>query len=192
MHEFTLDLQIVSSVALFYTRFDRKAVSMFLRYFYQPLKLYKVIYISRWIHLETQWSFADINVQNEWTKCECSWEKTLKKTIGRVTKLNNTYLRLCFVFLSQVNGQNVVKVGHRQVVNMIRQGGNSLMVKVVMVTRNPDMDEGTRKKSKSPSLAPWVSGNCRVQTVTMTKKRQKIYIILLISNVHISWISEYI
>uniref|UniRef100_A0A667XB97 SH3 and multiple ankyrin repeat domains protein 1 n=1 Tax=Myripristis murdjan TaxID=586833 RepID=A0A667XB97_9TELE len=49
-------------------------------------------------------------------------------------------------FLIEVNGQNVVKVGHRQVVNMIRQGGNSLMVKVVMVTRNPDMDEGPRKK----------------------------------------------
>ncbi len=55
---------------------------------------------------------------------------------------------------SQVNGQNVVKVGHRQVVNMIRQGGNSLMVKVVMVTRNPDMEEGTRKKSKSSSASP--------------------------------------
>lgn len=53
------------------------------------------------------------------------------------------------MFLSQVNGQNVVKVGHRQVVNMIRQGGNSLMVKVVMVTRNPEMEEGSRKKSKS-------------------------------------------
>lgn len=55
---------------------------------------------------------------------------------------------------SQVNGQNVVKVGHRQVVNMIRQGGNSLMVKVVMVTRNPDMEDGARKKSKSPATAP--------------------------------------
>uniref|UniRef100_A0A3Q2QCQ0 SH3 and multiple ankyrin repeat domains 1 n=1 Tax=Fundulus heteroclitus TaxID=8078 RepID=A0A3Q2QCQ0_FUNHE len=49
-------------------------------------------------------------------------------------------------FDAPVNGQNVVKVGHRQVVNMIRQGGNSLMVKVVMVTRNPDMEEGARKK----------------------------------------------
>uniref|UniRef100_A0A671Q7M0 PDZ domain-containing protein n=1 Tax=Sinocyclocheilus anshuiensis TaxID=1608454 RepID=A0A671Q7M0_9TELE len=49
-------------------------------------------------------------------------------------------------FLIEVNGQNVVKVGHRQVVNMIRQGSNSLMVKVVMVTRNPDMEEGARKK----------------------------------------------
>uniref|UniRef100_A0A3P8VH53 SH3 and multiple ankyrin repeat domains protein 1-like n=1 Tax=Cynoglossus semilaevis TaxID=244447 RepID=A0A3P8VH53_CYNSE len=49
-------------------------------------------------------------------------------------------------FLIEVNGQNVVKVGHRQVVNMIRQGGNSLMVKVVMVTRNPGMEDGARKK----------------------------------------------
>uniref|UniRef100_A0AAZ3QSS8 SH3 and multiple ankyrin repeat domains 1 n=1 Tax=Oncorhynchus tshawytscha TaxID=74940 RepID=A0AAZ3QSS8_ONCTS len=49
-------------------------------------------------------------------------------------------------FLIEVNGQNVVKVGHRQVVNMIRQGGNALMVKVVMVTRNPDMEDGQRKK----------------------------------------------
>lgn len=49
----------------------------------------------------------------------------------------------------------MVKVGHRQVVNMIRQGGNSLMVKVVMVTRNPDMEEGSRKKSKSLSTVPW-------------------------------------
>lgn len=58
----------------------------------------------------------------------------------------------------QVNGQNVVKVGHRQVVNMIRQGGNSLMVKVVMVTRNPDMEEGSRKKSKSLVVEGWRGG----------------------------------
>lgn len=54
------------------------------------------------------------------------------------------------VFGPQVNGQNVVKVGHRQVVNMIRQGGNTLMVKVVMVTRHPDMDEAVRKKGAPP------------------------------------------
>ena len=40
----------------------------------------------------------------------------------------------------------MVKVGHRQVVNMIRQGGNNLMVKVVMVTRNPEMEEAMKKK----------------------------------------------
>ncbi|KAJ8399915.1 hypothetical protein AAFF_G00406450 [Aldrovandia affinis] len=59
-------------------------------------------------------------------------------------------------FLIEVNGQNVVKVGHRQVVNMIRQGGNSLMVKVVMVTRNPDMEEASRKKipQQSKRLTP--------------------------------------
>ncbi|KAJ8364258.1 hypothetical protein SKAU_G00130890 [Synaphobranchus kaupii] len=59
-------------------------------------------------------------------------------------------------FLIEVNGQNVVKVGHRQVVNMIRQGGNSLMVKVVMVTRNPEMEEVSRKKipQQSKRLTP--------------------------------------
>ncbi|XP_029933680.1 SH3 and multiple ankyrin repeat domains protein 1-like [Myripristis murdjan] len=50
-------------------------------------------------------------------------------------------------FLIEVNGQNVVKVGHRQVVNMIRQGGNSLMVKVVMVARNPEMEDTAKKKA---------------------------------------------
>lgn len=56
--------------------------------------------------------------------------------------------------MTQVNGQNVVKVGHRQVVNMIRQGGNTLMVKVVMVTRHPDMDEAVHKKGISSQLWP--------------------------------------
>lgn len=50
-------------------------------------------------------------------------------------------------FLSlQVNNENVVKVGHRQVVNMIRQGGNHLVLKVVTVTRNLDPDDTARKK----------------------------------------------
>lgn len=48
-----------------------------------------------------------------------------------------------------MNGQNVVKVGHRQVVNMIRQGGNSLMVKVVMVARNPELEDTARKRGTS-------------------------------------------
>lgn len=55
---------------------------------------------------------------------------------------------LC-VYVCQVNGQNVVKVGHRQVVNMIRQGGNSLMVKVVMVARNPELEDTARKRGES-------------------------------------------
>lgn len=39
-----------------------------------------------------------------------------------------------------------MKVGHRQVVNMIRQGGNHLVLKVVTVTRNLDPDDTARKK----------------------------------------------
>lgn len=64
---------------------------------------------------------------------------------------DSLYLRVLLLFSSlspQVNGVNVVKVGHRQVVNMIRQGGNSLMMKVVMVTRNPEMDEVPKKKGQ--------------------------------------------
>ncbi|MBN3282789.1 SHAN1 protein, partial [Polyodon spathula] len=59
-------------------------------------------------------------------------------------------------FLIEVNGQNVVKVGHRQVVNMIRQGGNNLLLKVVMVTRNPEIEEASRKKVhyQSKKLTP--------------------------------------
>ncbi|XP_041417883.1 SH3 and multiple ankyrin repeat domains protein 2-like isoform X9 [Xenopus laevis] len=49
-------------------------------------------------------------------------------------------------FLIEVNNENVVKVGHRQVVNMIRHGGNHLVLKVVTVTRNLDPDDTARKK----------------------------------------------
>lgn len=52
----------------------------------------------------------------------------------------------------QVNNENVVKVGHRQVVNMIRQGGNHLVLKVVTVTRNLDPDDTARKKGTCPTL----------------------------------------
>ncbi|KAK6302077.1 hypothetical protein J4Q44_G00281300 [Coregonus suidteri] len=55
-------------------------------------------------------------------------------------------------FLIEANSHNVVKVGHRQVVNMIRQGGNTLMVKVVMVARNPEMEE-TNPRKKVPQQA---------------------------------------
>lgn len=37
---------------------------------------------------------------------------------------------------------------------MIRQGGNTLMVKVVMVTRHPDMDEAVHKKGTPSPLWP--------------------------------------
>lgn len=83
----------------------------------------------------------------------------VKRAKQEVTQLGTLKLKaslasptLCGLGASvpQVNGQNVVKVGHRQVVNMIRQGGNTLMVKVVMVTRHPDMDEAVHKKGASP------------------------------------------
>lgn len=38
----------------------------------------------------------------------------------------------------QVNGADVVKVGHRQVVSLIRQGGSRLLMKVVSVSRKSE------------------------------------------------------
>ena len=64
---------------------------------------------------------------------------------------------------SQVNGVNVVKVGHKQVVALIRQGGNRLVMKVVSVTRKPEED-GARRRGEcwvpllSPDLRPLTLG----------------------------------
>lgn len=55
---------------------------------------------------------------------------------------------VCLWLFSQVNGVNVVKVGHKQVVSLIRQSGNSLLMKVVSVTRKPESEESVRKKGK--------------------------------------------
>lgn len=53
-----------------------------------------------------------------------------------------------------MNGVNVVKVGHKQVVALIRQGGNRLVMKVVSVTRKPEED-GVRRRGEGPcTLAP--------------------------------------
>lgn len=79
------------------------------------------------------------------------------------------------VSVPQVNGQNVVKVGHRQVVNMIRQGGNTLMVKVVMVTRHPDMDEAVHKKgAPPPRVRPGLALHCH-QTKTLRNPRWRVF-----------------
>ncbi|XP_016888692.1 SH3 and multiple ankyrin repeat domains protein 3 isoform X3 [Cynoglossus semilaevis] len=53
-------------------------------------------------------------------------------------------------FLIEVNGVNVVKVGHKQVVSLIRQGGNRLLMKVVSVTRKPESEEIIHKKAPPP------------------------------------------
>lgn len=49
---------------------------------------------------------------------------------------------------SQVNGVNVVKVGHKQVVNLIRQGGGILSMKVVSVSRKPESEEAMRRRGR--------------------------------------------
>lgn len=54
--------------------------------------------------------------------------------------------------MSQVNGVNVIKLGHKQVVSLIRQGGNRLLMKVVTVTRKPETEEVIRRKGKVPIM----------------------------------------
>lgn len=54
----------------------------------------------------------------------------------------------CVSVCAQVNGVNVVKVGHKQVVSLIRQGGNHLVMKVVSVSRKPESEEVVRKKGR--------------------------------------------
>ena len=44
-----------------------------------------------------------------------------------------------------------MKVGHKQVVALIRQGGNRLVMKVVSVTRKPEED-GARRRGEGPGF----------------------------------------
>ena len=60
----------------------------------------------------------------------------------------------------QVNGVNVVKVGHKQVVSLIRQGGSRLLMKVVSVTRKPESEEVVRKKGKDGKHGIYSSVSC--------------------------------
>uniref|UniRef100_G3Q090 SH3 and multiple ankyrin repeat domains 2 n=1 Tax=Gasterosteus aculeatus aculeatus TaxID=481459 RepID=G3Q090_GASAC len=70
-------------------------------------------------------------------------------------------------FLPPVNQDNVVKVGHRQVVNMIRLGGNRLLIKVVTVSRNLDPDDTARKKAPPPpKRAPTTALSMRSKSMT--------------------------
>ncbi|CAL8352525.1 unnamed protein product [Merluccius merluccius] len=70
-------------------------------------------------------------------------------------------------FLIEVNQENVVKVGHRQVVNMIRQGTNRLLIKVVTVSRNLDPDDTARKKAPPPpKRAPTTALSMRSKSMT--------------------------
>ncbi|XP_052437742.1 SH3 and multiple ankyrin repeat domains protein 2-like [Carassius gibelio] len=70
-------------------------------------------------------------------------------------------------FLIEVNHQNVVKMGHRQVVNMIKHGGNRLVLKVVTVSRNPEQDGKPRKKAPPPpKRAPTTALSMRSKSMT--------------------------
>ncbi|XP_054998994.1 SH3 and multiple ankyrin repeat domains protein 2 isoform X4 [Sorex araneus] len=70
-------------------------------------------------------------------------------------------------FLIEVNSENVVKVGHRQVVTMIRQGGNHLVLKVLTVTRALDPDDAARKKAPPPpKRAPTTALTLRSKSMT--------------------------
>ncbi|XP_036962919.1 SH3 and multiple ankyrin repeat domains protein 3 [Acanthopagrus latus] len=70
-------------------------------------------------------------------------------------------------FLIEVNGVNVVKVGHKQVVSLIRQGGNRLLMKVVSVTRKPESEEVVRKKAPPPpKRAPSTTLTLRSKSMT--------------------------
>uniref|UniRef100_A0AAR2JC27 SH3 and multiple ankyrin repeat domains 2b n=1 Tax=Pygocentrus nattereri TaxID=42514 RepID=A0AAR2JC27_PYGNA len=75
-------------------------------------------------------------------------------------------------FLIEVNQDNVVKVGHKQVVNMIRHGGNRLIIKVVTVSRNLDPDDKSRKKDKVEEVVPpqkpvWDNSNVDVRVAAV-------------------------
>ncbi|XP_042190813.1 SH3 and multiple ankyrin repeat domains protein 3 isoform X3 [Callorhinchus milii] len=70
-------------------------------------------------------------------------------------------------FLIEVNSNNVVKVGHKQVVSMIRQGGNHLVMKVVTVSRKLELEEGLRKKAPPPpKRAPSTTLTLRSKSMT--------------------------
>uniref|UniRef100_A0A8C1J1N0 SH3 and multiple ankyrin repeat domains 2a n=1 Tax=Cyprinus carpio TaxID=7962 RepID=A0A8C1J1N0_CYPCA len=70
-------------------------------------------------------------------------------------------------FLIEVNHQNVVKMGHRQVVNMIKHGGNRLVLKVVTVSRNLEQDDKTPKKAPPPpKRAPTTALSMRSKSMT--------------------------
>ncbi|KAM6895330.1 LOW QUALITY PROTEIN: SH3 and multiple ankyrin repeat domains protein 3 [Xenentodon cancila] len=71
-------------------------------------------------------------------------------------------------FLIEVNGTDVVKVGHRQVVSLIRQGGSRLLMKVVSVSRKSESNL-LRKKSTAPpppKRAPSTSLTLRSKSMT--------------------------
>ncbi|XP_056133998.1 SH3 and multiple ankyrin repeat domains protein 3 isoform X3 [Lampris incognitus] len=69
-------------------------------------------------------------------------------------------------FLIEVNNTDVVKVGHRQVVALIRQGGSRLLMKVVSVTRKTDSNLLRKKAPPPPKRSPSTSLTLRSKSLT--------------------------
>uniref|UniRef100_A0A7N8XQC8 SH3 and multiple ankyrin repeat domains protein 3 n=1 Tax=Mastacembelus armatus TaxID=205130 RepID=A0A7N8XQC8_9TELE len=69
-------------------------------------------------------------------------------------------------FLIEVNGTDVVKVGHRQVVALIRQGGSRLVMKVVSVSRKSEANLLRKKAPPPPKRAPSTSLTLRSKSMT--------------------------
>uniref|UniRef100_UPI0037E9B71A SH3 and multiple ankyrin repeat domains protein 3 isoform X1 n=1 Tax=Semicossyphus pulcher TaxID=241346 RepID=UPI0037E9B71A len=69
-------------------------------------------------------------------------------------------------FLIEVNGADVVKVGHRQVVSLIRQGGSRLLMKVVSVSRKSETNLIRKKAPPPPKRAPSTSLTLRSKSMT--------------------------
>uniref|UniRef100_A0A3Q3J2V0 SH3 and multiple ankyrin repeat domains protein 3 n=1 Tax=Monopterus albus TaxID=43700 RepID=A0A3Q3J2V0_MONAL len=69
-------------------------------------------------------------------------------------------------FLIEVNGTDVVKVGHRQVVALIRQGGSRLLMKVVSVSRKSESNLIRKKAPPPPKRAPSTSLTLRSKSMT--------------------------
>ncbi|XP_034433585.1 SH3 and multiple ankyrin repeat domains protein 3 isoform X4 [Hippoglossus hippoglossus] len=69
-------------------------------------------------------------------------------------------------FLIEVNGTDVVKVGHRQVVSLIRQGGSRLLMKVVSVSRKSESNLIRKKAPPPPKRAPSTSLTLRSKSMT--------------------------
>uniref|UniRef100_A0AAY4DKI7 SH3 and multiple ankyrin repeat domains protein 3 n=1 Tax=Denticeps clupeoides TaxID=299321 RepID=A0AAY4DKI7_9TELE len=77
-------------------------------------------------------------------------------------------------FLIEVNGVNVVKVGHKQVVSLIRQGGNNLMMKVVSVSRKPESEEVSRLSSAPPPPKRAPSTTLTLRSKSMTAELEEL------------------
>ncbi|KAJ3596040.1 hypothetical protein NHX12_002449 [Muraenolepis orangiensis] len=78
-------------------------------------------------------------------------------------------------FLIKVNQDNVVKVGHKQVVNMIRHGGNRLIIKVVTVSRNLDPEQANRKKVlPAPRRGPSTMLSMAMRSKSMTSELEEL------------------